>query len=61
MIGVRSQILAARAGFHEHHWHGTDARVVVLQGTLKVSFGETFDLEYLKAYHVGTHLFVTLT
>ncbi len=46
------------AGFHEHHWHGTDARVVVVQGTLKVSFGETLDLEHLKAYPVGTYLFV---
>ena len=46
------------AGFHNHHWHASDARVVVVQGTLKVSFGETLDLEHLKAYPVGTYLFV---
>jgi quercetin dioxygenase-like cupin family protein len=46
------------AGHHEHHWHTSDARVAVIQGTLKVGFGETLDLEHLKAYPVGTFLFV---
>lgn len=46
------------AGYHEHHWHSSDARVVVVQGALKVSFGETLDLEHLKSYPVGTYLLV---
>jgi quercetin dioxygenase-like cupin family protein len=46
------------AGFHNHHWHTSDARVAVVQGTLKVSFGETLDLQNLKAYPVGTFLLV---
>src|SRR6266567_8944840 len=37
------------AGYHEHHWHSSDARVAVLQGALKVSFGETLDLEHMTA------------
>jgi quercetin dioxygenase-like cupin family protein len=45
-------------GFHEHHWHTSDARVAVVQGTLKVSFGETLDLEHLKSYAVGSYLLV---
>ena len=46
------------AGFHDFHAHETDARVAVVQGVLKVSFGETMDLEHLKPYSVGTFLFV---
>jgi quercetin dioxygenase-like cupin family protein len=46
------------AGYHEHHWHSSDARVVVVQGALKVSFGETLDLEHLKSYPTGTYLLV---
>jgi quercetin dioxygenase-like cupin family protein len=46
------------AGFHEFHSHATDARVAVVQGVLKVSFGETMDLEHLKPYSVGSFLFV---
>ena len=46
------------AGYHEHHWHSSDARVVVVQGALKVSFGETLDLEHLKTYPTGTYLLV---
>jgi hypothetical protein len=46
------------AGFHEHHWHASDARVAVVQGILKVSFSETLDLEHLQSYPVGTFLFV---
>jgi quercetin dioxygenase-like cupin family protein len=45
-------------GFHEFHAHATDARVAVVQGALKVSFGETPDLEHLKSYSVGSFLFV---
>ena len=46
------------AGFHEFHSHTSDARVAVVQGVLKVSFGETLDLEHLKSYPVGSFLFV---
>ena len=46
------------AGFHEHHWHASDARVAVVQGVLKVSFGETLDLDHLTCYPVGSFLFV---
>lgn len=46
------------AGYHEHHWHSSDARVVVVQGALKVSFGETLDLGHLKTYPTGTYLLV---
>src|SRR6266576_5363581 len=46
------------AGFHDFHAHGTDARVAVVQGVLKVSFNETPDLDHLKSYPVGTFLFV---
>lgn len=46
------------AGHHEFHSHGSDARVVVVKGTLKVSFGETLDLQHLKSYPVGSYLFV---
>ena len=46
------------AGVHEHHWHSSDARVVVRQGALKVSFSDRLDLEHLKTYPVGTYLFV---
>jgi quercetin dioxygenase-like cupin family protein len=46
------------AGFHDFHSHTTDARVAVVQGVLKVSFGETLDLEHLKSYAVGSFLLV---
>jgi quercetin dioxygenase-like cupin family protein len=46
------------AGYHEHHWHSSDARVAVIQGALKVSFGETLDLEHMMAYPVGSFLLV---
>jgi quercetin dioxygenase-like cupin family protein len=46
------------AGFHDFHSHATDVRVAVVQGVLKVSFGETLDLEHLKSYPVGSFLFV---
>jgi quercetin dioxygenase-like cupin family protein len=46
------------AGFHDHHWHASDARVAVVQGTLKVSFDDTLDLKNLKSYPVGSFLFV---
>lgn len=46
------------AGFHDFHSHGSDARVAVIQGVLKISFGETSDLEHLKSYPVGSFLFV---
>ena len=37
------------AGCHDFHSHGSDARVAVLQGVLKASFGETLDLDHLKS------------
>jgi quercetin dioxygenase-like cupin family protein len=46
------------AGFHDFHSHGSDARVAVVQGVLKVSFADTLDLEHLKPYPVGTFLYV---
>jgi quercetin dioxygenase-like cupin family protein len=46
------------AGFHDFHSHASDARVAVVQGVLKVSFGNTLDLEHLKSYPVGSFLFV---
>jgi quercetin dioxygenase-like cupin family protein len=46
------------AGFHDFHSHGSDARVAVVQGVLKVSFGKTLDLDHLKSYPVGSFLYV---
>jgi len=46
------------AGYHEHHWHSSDARVAVVQGALKVSFAETLDLDHLTSYPVGSYLLV---
>ena len=46
------------AGYHDFHSHASDARVAVVQGVLKVSFGETVDLEHVKSYPVGSFLFV---
>jgi len=46
------------AGYHEHHWHSADARVAVIQGALKVNFGESLDLEHMTAYPVGSFLLV---
>jgi len=46
------------AGFHDFHSHGSDARVAVVQGVLKVSFADTLDLKHLKPYPVGTFLYV---
>ena len=45
-------------GYHEHHWHSADARVVVVEGALKVNFGETLDLEHTTSYPVGSFLLV---
>src|SRR5262249_18760971 len=46
------------AGYWEHHWHSQDARVAVLQGALRVSFGDKLDKENAKPYPVGTFLLV---
>lgn len=46
------------AGFHDFHSHASDARVAVVQGVLKISFGETLDLDHIKAYPVGSFLYV---
>ena len=46
------------ASYHEHHWHSADARVAVIQGALKVSFGETLDLGHMTTYPVSSFLLV---
>jgi len=46
------------AGYHNHHWHASDARVAVVQGVLKVSFAENLDLDHLTSYPVGSFLLV---
>ncbi len=46
------------AGYREHHWHTADARVAVIQGALKVSFGEKLDLDNMQTYSVGSFLLV---
>lgn len=46
------------AGYWEHHWHSQDARVAVLQGALRVSFGDKLDKKNAKSYRVGTFLLV---
>jgi hypothetical protein len=46
------------AGYWEHHWHSQDARVAVIEGALRVSFGEKLDKENAKSYPVGTFLLV---
>jgi quercetin dioxygenase-like cupin family protein len=46
------------AGFHDFHSHASDARVAVVQGVLKVSFGEALDMDHLQSYPVGSFLFV---
>jgi len=45
------------AGYHDRHSHGSDARIAVVQGSLKVGFGEGGQSE-LKSYPVGSFLFV---
>ena len=46
------------AGYWEHHWHSQDARVAVISGELKVSFGDTLDKAGAKGYPVGSYLLV---
>jgi quercetin dioxygenase-like cupin family protein len=46
------------AGFHSRHSHTSDARVAVVQGALKIGFGQEADLDHLKSYPVGGFLFV---
>jgi quercetin dioxygenase-like cupin family protein len=43
------------AGARDTHSHGTDARVAVVQGTLKLRFGDARDFT---SYGVGSFLFV---
>src|SRR5262245_56158036 len=45
-------------GYYEHHWHTSDARVAVIKGALKLSFGETLDLKNLKTYPAGSFVLV---
>lgn len=43
------------AGFWDApHWHTSDARIMVLQGTLYLGYGETHTDEALKALPAGT-------
>lgn len=46
------------AGYWEHHWHTQDARVAVIKGALRVSFGETLDKTNAQAYPVGSFILV---
>lgn len=46
------------AGYWEHHWHTQDARVAVIKGALRVSFGETLDKTTAKSYPVGSFILV---
>jgi quercetin dioxygenase-like cupin family protein len=46
------------AGYWEHHSHSADARVAVVKGELRVSFGSTLDKEHAKGYGVGSYLLV---
>jgi len=45
------------AGYHDRHSHGSDARIAVVQGSLKVGFGVGAQSD-LKSYPVGSFLFV---
>jgi quercetin dioxygenase-like cupin family protein len=46
------------AGYWEHHWHSADARVAVVQGELKVSFGPTLDKAHARGHGVGSFILV---
>lgn len=46
------------AGYWEHHWHSSDARVVVVQGALRLSYGPVLDSTSAKAYPVGSYVLV---
>ena len=46
------------AGYWEHHWHTADARVAVVSGALRVSFGDKLDKTGSTIYPEGTFLLV---
>lgn len=46
------------AGSSDFHSHSSDARVAVVQGVLKISFGDSRDLEHLQSCPVGSFLYV---
>jgi quercetin dioxygenase-like cupin family protein len=46
------------AGYWEHHWHSADARVAVVRGELKVSFGPALDKAHAKGHGVGSFILV---
>jgi quercetin dioxygenase-like cupin family protein len=46
------------AGYYEHHWHSSDARVAVLSGALRVGYGESLDKGGMQTYSVGSFLLV---
>ena len=46
------------AGYYEHHWHSSDARVAVLFGALRVGYGDSLDKSSMQTYGVGSFLLV---
>lgn len=46
------------AGYWNHPSHGTDARLAVVSGALKVAIGPKFDKEGAKTYGLGNFLFL---
>lgn len=40
------------------HWHTADARIVVLQGTLYLGYGDSHDDRALQAFRTGSYLLV---
>lgn len=45
-------------GYWEHHWHSSDARIVVLSGALRVAYGERLDRDHAAALPPGTFALV---
>jgi quercetin dioxygenase-like cupin family protein len=46
------------AGYYEHHWRSSDARVAVLSGAMRVGYGESLDKSRMQSYAVGSFLLV---
>ena len=45
-------------GYWEHHWHSSDARVVVVSGALRVAYGDRLDREHAVTLPAGTFALV---
>ena len=45
-------------GYWEHHWHASDARVVVVKGALRLAYGPGLDSTAAKAYPLGSYVLV---